>query len=383
MCPFDPDARDPEELLVSYRDLVCWAEALRKAGAPAVTVVQRFRRDGHLSRNGVDYRFVGDGAPPSVPPWYLGQRVVRTVATACPTVVHVDGLVFPLLVRHLRMRLPRRTAIVAQDHGGIHDGSPGFHRWRWRTLHRLGLRAADGFLFTARELAAPWQRANIMDGGQDIYEVPESSTDLASDIPPADGAGLGLPGQPSLLWVGRLNENKDPLTVLDGFERAAATLPRAALTMVFGTDDLLVSVRQRISSSPVLAKRVHLLGRLDRRRLPALYATADFFVLGSHHESAGFALIEALSFGATPVVTDIPSFRVLTDGGRLGALFPVGDAPSMASALVRLGKATTELASRRAFVRAHFAREFSWPAVGRKALASYQAAAFRRRDVAG
>ena len=43
-----------------------------------------------------------------------------------------------------------------------------------------------------------------------------------------------------------------------------------------------------------------------------MYAAADVFVLGSRHEAASFALIEALAFGVTPVVSDIPAFRALT-----------------------------------------------------------------------
>ena len=37
-----------------------------------------------------------------------------------------------------------------------------------------------------------------------------------------------------ILWVGRLTTNKDPLTVLDGLERALPQLPGARALMVFG-----------------------------------------------------------------------------------------------------------------------------------------------------
>jgi glycosyltransferase involved in cell wall biosynthesis len=382
-CSFDPADRDPDALFARFNTLVCWAEALIEAGADRLTVVQRFHRALSLQRNGVHYRFVADGAPPSVPPWYWGHVVVREVRAASPTVVHVDGVIFPLLVRHLRLRLPDATAIVAQDHGGIHDDSPGFLKWRWRTFHRLGLRAADGFLFTAVEQALPWQKAGIIGRDQKIFEILESSTNLGSRAPTASqpktqpSGDLGLAGSPRLLWVGRLDENKDPLTVLEAFEEVVAALPSAALTMVFGADDLLAQVTQRIASSAHLPGHVHLLGRLDHHRLAALYAAADFFVLGSHHEGSGFALIEALSFGVIPVVTDIPSFQVITDGGRLGALYPVGDAAGMASAVLRLARG--DLASRRGLVRAHFERELSWSAVGRKTLRVYRAAHRLRR----
>ncbi len=377
-CSFDSDLRDPEELFVRYQPLVCLVRSLVRAGTGRVTVIQRFHRDVRIPRDGAEYRFVFDGGPSHAPPRYWGNRVVNAVRAARPTVVHVDGMVYPLLVRHLRLSLSGDVAIVVQDHGGIHAGSPGFRSWRWRSLFRLGLGAADAFLFTARDLAAPWLASGIIHPDQGIYEVLESSSDMAFTPPPKADGEPRLAGSPAVLWVGRLDANKDPLTVLHGFERVAAVHPAAALTMVFGTDDLLPQVTRKIADSPTLKGRVHLVGRLDHDALPGLYAVADFFVLGSHHESAGFALIEALSFGVTPVVTDIPPFRMLTDLGRVGALFPVGNGAAMAAALLRL--CPDNSIARRDLVRNHFLRELSWPVVGRKLLAAYAAALARRRQ---
>jgi glycosyltransferase involved in cell wall biosynthesis len=372
------ERRDAEAILAARTPLVHWASALREAGARAVTVVQRHPRMETLRRDGVDYVFVGEPlrvpAPLAAPLW--NARAARTVAALAPDVVHVDGMVDPLVVRQLKRRLARRVPLLVQDHGGIHAGSPGFRRLTWRALHRFGLGAADGFLFTARELARPWRDAGIIDGGQAVYEISESSTRLAEIV--AGGAGERLPGEPALLWVGRLDANKDPLTVLAAFERALPSLPGAALTMVFSEAPLLEDARRRIAG-PALGGRVHLRGRVAHAALAPLYASADLFVLGSHHESCGFALLEALSFGVTPVVSDIPAFRALT-GGRVGALAPVGDAAAFAGAIERLGRAAPgDRAERRARVRDHFSRALAWPAVGRRALEIYAAAAAQER----
>lgn len=56
-------------------------------------------------------------------------------------------------------------------------------------------------------------------------------------------------------------------------------------------------------------------------------------VAGSRHEGSGYAVIEALACGVVPVVTDIAPFRALTDRGRVGALWPVGNAERLARAL--------------------------------------------------
>jgi glycosyltransferase involved in cell wall biosynthesis len=95
---------------------------------------------------------------------------------------------------------------------------------------------------------------------------------------------------------------------------------------------------------------------------------ADVFVLGSHHEGSGYSLIEALACGLPPVVTDIPSFRVLTGRGAVGRLWPCGDSAALTRALVAAGRADPAL---RTAVRGHFVRELSFAAVGRKLSAMY------------
>jgi glycosyltransferase involved in cell wall biosynthesis len=366
-CGFDRGLGDVDGLLARYHAMTGWARALADAGA-VVTVFQRFERDAIVRREGVEYRLLADRAEPQPRPWFWASRLVGEVTRFRPTAVHVDGLLFPAVVRHLRLRLPAATAIVVQDHGGFGARARAFTHRAVRTFYRWGLGAADGFLFTVREQAAPWRLAGIIGPGHRVHEIPEASTDLG-DLATVGRPSERLPGRPALLWVGRLDANKDPLTVLEGLAQASVSLPDAALTMVFGEDGLLPAVEARLARDSSLAARVHLRGRVERRELGALYAAADLFVLGSHREVACFSLIEALSFGLAPVVTDIPPFRTLTGGGQFGALFPPGDAQGLSGALVRLCRGG--LPDRRS-VRAHFERELGWPALGRRALEIYQ-----------
>jgi len=176
-------------------------------------------------------------------------------------------------------------------------------------------------------------------------------------------------GRPALLWVGRLNANKDPLTVLDGFERALPDLDGAALTMVYGEGGELPAVQARVSASSALRDRVRLAGRVPADRMAAYFSAADIFVLGSHHEGSGYALIEACACGALPVVTDIPSFRAITGGGRVGVLWKPGDALQCSRALVAAARRDLDVEGRA--MRDHFERHLSWEAVGHRALEVY------------
>jgi glycosyltransferase involved in cell wall biosynthesis len=357
---FDRALSDPDELLERYATLTGWNEALLEAGASRVAVFQHFHHRAIARRNGVEYHF-----------GRVGQIASDVLGSA--EVAHVNGLNFPVQTRLLRARLPRPTPIVAQDHA---SGTPS--RAAARAVRRWGFRAIDAFLFTAAAQADPWRAANIIRRQQRVYEVLEASTTLRPMARAASRDASGVDGSPALLWVGRLNANKDPLTVLAGFERIVVPCPDASLTMVFGSDELLPEVRSKLSASPALARRVRLVGYVPQEQLPAYYSAADIFVLGSHHEGSGYALIEACACGAVPVVTSIPAFRAITGDGARGALWPPGDAIGLAHALLEMAK--RDLAGLRAAVSVHFANELSWTAVGRRALEIYAEVGARRRS---
>ena len=344
------------QLLERYFTLTGWGEALAAAGAGRVAVVQRFHRSARITKNGIDYIFTGAG----------GLGLARTVAAIGPDIVHVNGLIFPVQTWLLRRAVPATTAIVVQNHSP--DGAIGRAPWL-RLLGRAGRGAVDAFLFAAAEHADPWRRAGFISAAQPTYQVMEASSPLRPVARAAAREATGMRGSPAVLWVGRLNANKDPLTVLDGFERSLARLPDATLTMIYSTEELLGPVRQRVAGAPALRARVHLVGAVPRERMAAYFSAADLFVVGSHHEGSGYALMEACACGAVPVVTDIPTFRLLT-GGAAGALWPPGDAAAFASALADVGVRDLEI--ERARLADHFARALTWDAVGRRALEIYE-----------
>lgn len=377
-CEFDPALPDPDALLDSYMTLTGWSEAIAAFPSHRVTVVHRFHRDAQRVRGGVDYRFLRDGAAGRPRRWQRLDGLVRAAVEAHPDVVHINGLHFAPLAARLRRRLPPQAVILVQDHGGRpperrRSLAGAAKRLAWRR----GLQWVDGFLFTASEQADPWREAGAIAPAQRIYQVLEASTTLRPV--PRDRArrATGAGGSPAVLWVGRLNPNKDPLTILDGFELGLAELPDATLTLIYGEAELEAAVRQRVAASPRLRDRVRLAGRVARAELPAFYSAADLFVLGSHHEGSGYALIEACACGAVPVVTDIPPFRAIT-GAAVGKLWPAGQPAAFARALIAAARLDLAAESRR--VADHFQRSLSWEAVARRALAVYADALAWRRE---
>jgi glycosyltransferase involved in cell wall biosynthesis len=357
---FDPALTDPDALLERYTTLTGWSEAVAAAGAAPVCVVQRFHRDADLCRNGLCYRF-------------RGSRLAmhRQAVAQAPHVLHVNGLDFASESWFLRRQLPRGSTMIVQDHASGVPAAGGSPAQRaWLAVRRQAFAAADAFFFSTAAQARPWRELDLITADQPVYEVLEAGTRLQPLPRDEARAATATTGAPALLWVGRLNANKDPLTVLAAFEACLHTLPAATLTLIFSEDDLLPSVRARLDSNRNLAERVRLLGQVPHAQLAAYYSAADLFVLGSRHEGSGYALIEACTCGTIPVVTDIPPFRAITSNGEIGALWTPGAVDACADALLRV--TAGDLVAMRRRVQEHAAHELSWRAIGTRALAAYR-----------
>ncbi len=363
----DPEGRSPAQLLDAWPTLVDVAEAASRAGI-GVSIVQASSHSECLKRQGVDYYFLpfGEGQRTQPQDAALGELLRRL----SPDLFHVHGLGFPRDVVSLASLAPG-TPIVLQDHA---NSPPRI--WR-RGLWRRAMSLASGIAFCVSDQARPFADAGLIGAHTRLYDIPESTSRFA----PADRQGArrstGVEGDPAVLWVGHLNANKDPLTVLEGISAAARELPGLQLYCCFGAAPMLHEVQDRIARDPDLRDRVHLAGRVSHERIEQLMRAADLFVLGSHHEGSGYSLIEALACGLPPVVTDIPSFRALTGEGAVGMLWRCGDPRALCDALRTMSaRAGSEV---RAAVRAHFDRELSFDSVGRKLAAMYEDVLERKR----
>jgi glycosyltransferase involved in cell wall biosynthesis len=368
-CYLDPLNRSPAELLEAWQALGGVAGAVAQQGVQ-VTVLQPAACEAVLQREGVEFHFVrekqGAGMRRALGLWAspLRRNVIRRARQLQPDIVHFQGLSFPLHVRRLQQWLPG-VPVLVQDHA---DPLPV----AWcRPLYKWGLARVNGVAFTARAQVDRFVDAGILRAAMPIFEVLESS----SRFTPGDRAGAraktGVYGDPCLLWVGRLDDNKDPLTVIEALHAAMPRLPDPHCWFCYTDAPQLDAVRERLASDPELGARVHLLGAVPHETVELLCRAADFLVLGSHREGSGYAVIEALACGTTPLVTDIPSFRKVTADGRFGGLSPTGDAEAIARTLLEWS--ARDRRQLRQMARAHFERALSFDAIGAHLCAAYQA----------
>ena len=359
----------PDEVLDRWPTMVRTLDALARRGVEPVAVCATDGGATRLERNGVRYHFVHDDSRSR-------SSLARAVGALAPDVVHVNGFVFPVPTMALRVACGRRPAIVVQHHGE----APA----QGRTLiaQRLAARIIDGGLFTgANEQARPFVAAGALRSGAAAAEVLEASADLVPIERRMARLRTAMRGDPAVIWVGRLNDGKDPVTAVRAFAALARRAPDAQLWMLYQDATLERDVHDALriadadadadgDAHPELDDRVHLVGAVPHDEMAAWFSSADIALSTSRHEAAGFSLLEALACGCTPVVTDIAPHRAIV--GNLGRRFAPGDIDGAATAL-----ATVDVLDR-AVVRDDFERRLSWHEVARQLLVAYETALARR-----
>lgn len=295
----------------------------RLARDHTVISIDRINYRGELTHNGVSYHFIKQRNKKI---WFP-VRQHRLIKSLKPDVVFVNGLIFPWQTILLRRQLGRSVKII-----GIHHAEKPFRGYK-RGLQKLADRCFDAYCFASREFGQAWAAAGVIRNIEKVHEIMEVSSRF---IPMPKEKALqvtGVNGAPVYLWVGRLNENKDPLTVVNAFLLFAAANADARLYMIYQTSELLSAIQERLSASGKAGSQVVLIGAVKHEDMAAWYSSADFIVAGSHYEGSGTAVCEAMSCGCIPILTDIFSFRMMTGRGKCGWLYESGNATALADLL--------------------------------------------------
>lgn len=276
-------------------------------------------------------------------------HLAAAVAPLKADVVHTFDLVAYAGLEALGRDVRRRgAALVAHFHGGAPARLGPLRR-----IERAAFATVDRFCFTARAHAEPWLRSGALADDARVVEVFETSSEFTPGDRAEARAATRLRGAPALLHLGRLDRVKDPLTTLAAFRTFAATHPDAHLTFAWTDAPMEAEVRRAAAGLPVT-----FLERVAPEQVELLLRAADALVQASTREVCGRAVLEAFACGTPSLLTDIPAFHRLTDGGRVGALFPVGDAAALAQAMARL-----PYAELRGAVTERFRAKLSFPAL--------------------
>jgi glycosyltransferase involved in cell wall biosynthesis len=139
---------------------------------------------------------------------------------------------------------------------------------------------------------------------------------------------------PLMVFVGRLDHQKKLPWILGSFAQVVRQRPRAKLALI-GDGPLRADVLERIQALN-LNQNVIVAGRVPMPSVLKWLQAADACMLVSEVEGLPCALIEAMSAGVPPVVSDIPAHTQLIDHGVHGMITPLGDEAAIAEAIVKV-----------------------------------------------
>lgn len=313
---------DPGQWLGRIRFYTCILEAL--ANEHEVHSIEQINHTGFLVQDGVQYHFLPPGTSRSGFP----STLHRYIGKIKPEVVLVNGFISPFRIMQLKWMLGRNVKILVINRAE----RPGTGLRKW--LQRMASRSVHRYLFTSKAMGADWIQEGIFTDSKKIAAVIGASSSFrVMDKEPAQ-IKTQASGSPVFLFVGRLDANKDPLTVLRAFGRYAIEQPDARLYMVYQTEALLEDINKLVQSEPALQKAVVLVGSVPHQVMEDWYNSADFIISASHYEGSGVAVCEAMSCGCIPILSDIPSFRAMTGEGSCGFLYPPGNPEALLALLL-------------------------------------------------
>lgn len=163
---------------------------------------------------------------------------------------------------------------------------------------------------------------------------------------------IGLePGARTLVYAGKFQDKKDPLTLVDAFLRSGA----GCRLLLVGDGPLDGTLRQRAR----IDRRVQVLPFQNQSEMPAVYRAGDAVILPSRGpgETWGLALNEAMASGR-PVIASSRAggARDLVLEGQTGWTFRAGDSVDLARVIARFrDSSAAELQAMRRSARAHAA----------------------------
>jgi glycosyltransferase involved in cell wall biosynthesis len=292
--------------------------------------------------------------------FHLPFALCRYIRRETPEIVMVHGFTFPVQLLILRFFKPKKTKLIIQHHAE----KPFTHPLKcW--FQKIAYSGADAFLFASPALAKPYLEQGIIKDERKLHEVMEGST-LFKSLPKQEArAKLNIPDETVFLWVGRLDANKDPFTVLKAMRCLKEAGKCFKLYMIYGTNELEESLRNYIAEYH-LEQHAILIGKTEHEILESWYSAADYFVAASYYEGSGIALCEAMACGCIPVVSNIPSFSTMTKQGRYGLLFEAGNEQDLFEKLSSLHNLDSKSMS--SSVVQHFQGHLSLEAIGNRFL---------------
>ncbi len=308
------------------RQVFLLCTGLARRGHPVTAVV---RRDGELARRlveaGVPIVEVpgrGEADPASV------LALARLLRERHPAVVGLHSARSHGLVALAGLFVgSRRPLLVPTRRVDFAPGRDPFSRWKYR-------RAAGGVIAISEAVARvlvdaglPRQRIHVVHSGVEPPEIPSGARERFREE-------LGVTGDRVLVGtVAALTDHKGHRYLLEAIPTVVERHPEALFLLV-GDGELRGELEERARTLGLGPEYLRFLGH--REDVPAILGGLDLFVLPSHMEGLGTAIVDAQMAGLPVVGTRAGGIPEIVLDGETGLLAEPRNPAGLAERLLRM-----------------------------------------------
>jgi glycosyltransferase involved in cell wall biosynthesis len=202
-------------------------------------------------------------------------------------------------------------------------------------LYRLRFRGARRIISVSAELGDILVKTIRLDPSRVVIIANsidlEAAAERAAEAPEHPWFAAGEP--PVILGIGRLAPQKNFTLLIKAFAQVRQARPARLVIIGAGAGEEPAKLQALAARLGLTSADIWFAGHQSN---PLKFMThAELFVLSSNWEGMSNVLLEAMVCGCPIVATDCPTgVRELLEGGRIGAIVPVGNVDAMAQAII-------------------------------------------------
>ena len=138
----------------------------------------------------------------------------------------------------------------------------------------------------------------------------------------------------AVAMAARYSSQKDHATLIRAFALLAPQWPQARLDLYGGGKKRWQNLARRLIDTLDLSSQAQMHGHVAD--MPEALSRHQVFVLSTHYEGIGLAVIEAMACGCACIATDVVGVQELIEHGVTGLLVPENDPHALADAIEHL-----------------------------------------------
>jgi 1,2-diacylglycerol 3-alpha-glucosyltransferase len=274
-------------------------------------------------------------------PFFIKNTIDRAVSDFNPDIIHIHGHFF-IHKSVFKSGKARNIPIVATNHT-MPENIIHFFPFPKKIIQLLldhEWKKFKNIFENADIVTTPTETAALMLKNLNLLKPIRAiscGVDLIKFNPKNNTEGLkekyGIPAKPILIYVGRLDREKNIDLVVSAFKKALEKIDAHLVLVGNGADkNNLIDLTKRLG----LTENITFTDFIPDDDLPKIYRMADCFIIASIAELQSIVTLEALASGLPVLAVDAMALPELVHDGYNGFLFKLSDRDGLAEKIVKI-----------------------------------------------